>query len=113
MTTFLEDSGLSAVFREAIAAADSDGRLPPSSVRALRARLEGSRDGEPLAALRDPERLLGPFEDLPQGVQRSIVHDLEEDERWRLRGFELGGWHPAAVRLLRSRRYRRLARKFA
>jgi hypothetical protein len=45
-------------------------------------------------------------------VQSSLVHEVEEDERWRLRGYELGDWHVAAVRLLRNRRYRRLARRF-
>ena len=107
-----EGVGLSAAFRDAAAAADSEGRLAAASVRALRARLEDSRDGGPLAGLRDPERLLGPFENLPPGVQRSLVRELEEDERWRLRGFELGGWHPAAVRMLRTRRYKRLAKGF-
>jgi len=45
-------------------------------------------------------------------VQRSLVHELEEDERWRLRGFELGDWHYSAVRLLRSPAYKRLAGSF-
>ena len=115
MTTSSDDiDGLTAAFRDAIAAADPVGRLPAARVRALRARLEGSRDGEqPSMTLRDLDRLLGPFEALPPGVQRSLVREVEEDERWRLRGYELGDWHYAAVRLLRSRRYQRLARSFS
>ena len=66
-----------------------------------------------MTPLRDPERLLGPFEDLPAGVQRSLVHEIEEDERWRLRGFELGDWHPAAVRLLKNRPVKLLSRSFS
>ena len=62
MTTSNEDiDGLTAAFRDAIAAADPVGRLPAAAVRALRARLDGSGDGEPSMAIRDFERLLGPF----------------------------------------------------
>jgi hypothetical protein len=38
---------------------------------------------------------------------------MEEDERWRMRGYELGDWHYSAVRLLRSKRFKRLAKGFA
>ncbi len=114
MTITNEDiDGLTGAFRDAIAAADHAGRLPEARVRALRARLESSRDGEPPSmTFRDLDRLLGPFEALPPGVQSSLVQEVEEDERWRLRGYELGNWHRGAVRLLRSRRYRRLAGSF-
>ncbi len=113
MTTSDEDID-AAAFRDAIAAADPVGRLPAARVRSLRARLESSRDGVPPSmTFRDLDRLLGPFEALPPGVQSSLVQEVEEDERWRLRGYELGDWHRGAVRLLRSRRYRRLAGSFS
>jgi hypothetical protein len=103
--------GPSAALRDALAAADSDGRLPPASARAVRAGLDLS--GEDLSVGPwNPERLLGPFEALPTGVQRSLIRELEEYEQWRLRAYELGDWHVAAVRLLKSRGFRRLAGRF-
>jgi len=106
-------SGLAAAFRDAVAAADSEGRLPAAGVRALRERLDGSRVGVPSIPHWSPESLLGPFEALPPAVRSSLVREMEEDERWRMRGYELGDWHYSAVRLLRSKRFKRLAKGFA
>jgi len=99
--------------RDALAGADSDGRLPPANARVLRTGLDVFGAGTPPAALWSPERLLGAFEALPLGVQRSLIRELQENERWHLRALELGDWHVAAVRLLKSPGFRRLAGGFA
>ena len=104
MTISNADSrGLIAAFDGAVATAEPDGRLPPASARALRAALKGRRAGEGSAGLPDPEHLLGPFEALPPRVQSALVQAIEEDERFRMHGYELGDWHPKAVRLLKNR----------
>src|SRR6187200_3246235 len=105
--------GPSVAIRDALAGADSDGRLPPANARVLRTGLDVFGAGTPPAALWSPERLLGAFEALPLGVQRSLIRELQENERWHLRALELGDWHVAAVRLLKSPGFRRLAGGFA
>jgi len=104
-----EIGGLAALFRDAVAGADSTGRLPATAARALRARLDGP-GAESLAARAGLEGLLGPFDGLPPAVQSSLVRDLEDDERRRLRGHELGDWHRGIVRSLRTPRMRRAAK---
>jgi hypothetical protein len=114
VTTSQEPSaGAVAALDAALAGADPGGRLPAAGARALRAALEACRAGDASNGLRDPERLLGPFETLPPRVQTSLVQALEEDERWRLRGFELGDWHPKAVHLLKNRPVKLLTRNFS
>lgn len=95
--------------RGALAAVDSAGRLPENDARAIRAGLERLGTGASAPRFPELEKILGPFEGLPPAVQRSLVHEIEEDERWRMRGIDLGAAHHAAVRLVRNRRYRRLA----
>lgn len=100
---------LVSALKEALTEVGRDRRFGTGSARTLRLVL-AKRRAEPLAlAGRDPEELMGRFEDLPPQGQAALVAAIENDESWRLRGHTLGNWHVRLVRWLRSRTIRRAA----
>ena len=96
--------GPPAAEREALALVSSDLKFPAPAARAFRRALV-SKDWE-----EEPEDWFGPFDELKPEAQRALRSAIEQDEYWRLRGYELGDWQVRLTRLLKGPGLRRLSR---
>lgn len=84
----------------ALAAADDEGRLPPKLARQMRQAIAKVRTQGRLCVNAGLDNSLALFESLPRHVQRAVLGAIVDDDRWRLRGHELGSWYVLLLRLL-------------
>jgi hypothetical protein len=56
----------------------------------------------------EPEDWFGPFNELTPEAQRSLIKAADEDEHWRLKGYDLGNWQMRIARVLKKPTLRRL-----
>lgn len=84
--------------REAVLALDVCGHVSTKEVRPLWDLSEAKRD---LAqrVMAGPEEYIGPFDSLTPEAQKAVVEAIASEDRWRMRGHEIGDWHIMLARL--------------
>jgi hypothetical protein len=91
---------LARALREALSGAGPDGRIDTARARAVHLAIPDNRS-ECRNLFAEPETILGPFDSLPPTAQGALVSALDEDDRWRMAGFDLGRIHSSLARNLR------------
>jgi hypothetical protein len=95
-------SSFATALAQALRQLDRDGRLTAENARRLR-RVIAETPKEPrLYVAMEPERYFGPFESLPREARDAIVRAIRDDDRWRMAGRNMGGWHVAMTQLVRT-----------
>lgn len=95
-----ETAAFTAVLASALQQLDIDKRLPLDTARELRRAIAATdRDARASIAF-DPEKHLGPFDSLSPAARDAIVAAIADFDRWQVRGYELGEWHPLLLRSL-------------
>ena len=105
-TTTAVANGTTNSFATAMAQAvhqlDHDGRLTAENARILRRVIAATPREHRLYVAMEPERYFGPFESLPRKARDAIVQAVRDDDRWRMTGRNMGDWHFAMTRLIRT-----------
>lgn len=99
-------SRLSRALRKALNALDDRGRMSMKTFRAVRCALNGSEEDVGSRITSDPEKYIGPFDSLTPVAQRAIVRAIEKEDRWRMRGYEIGNWHIKMARMCTKLRWK-------
>jgi hypothetical protein len=92
-------SSFSAALRQAMQTLDDSGRMPGKAARTLLQALNGARSDLMLGAALEPEKYFGPFESLGPDAQDAIVEAVVSNDRWSMRGYEVGDWNILLARL--------------
>lgn len=100
--------GFSAALKQVMQTLDYSGRMPGKTARALLQALNGARGDLMPGAVLEPEKYLGPFESLGPNAQDAIVEAVVSNDRWSMRGYEVGDWQ-----ILLARLFTKLGRKCA
>jgi hypothetical protein len=90
------DEGMTfpAALARALHELDRDRRLPPDVARDLRRAIAATPKDARLEVAFQPESYLGRFESLPVPARDAIVQAVVDRDRWEVRGYEFGPWHP-------------------
>ena len=94
------EAAFSDLFAQAVRQLDGSGRVPPETTRRLRKVIARTPRALRSEIGFEPEAHLGPFEALPRQARAAIVRSIVDNDRWSVRGYELGDWQPRLVHLL-------------
>ncbi len=99
-------SDFATVFARILRQLDVDQRMSTDAAHALRRAYAAADKSSTSSIGFEPEKHLGPFEELPPAARDAIVSAIVDRDRWDIRGHELGPWHPHLLRLLWRLRHR-------
>lgn len=87
---------------QALCHLDKDGRMTAEDVCILRQAIAKIPNGRRLSGVVELNKYFGPFESLSVEAQHPILRAIMDDERWRMAGYDLCGWHFAITRIMQT-----------